>query len=40
VHCPLPATSKPDHVSDNLRAGFGRLPDEKQRARMARVLES
>ena len=39
VHCPLPATSKPDHVADNLRAGFGRLPDEKQRARMARVLE-
>ncbi|MFP2906189.1 aldo/keto reductase [Pyxidicoccus sp. 3LFB2] len=39
VHCPLPATSKPDHVADNLRAGFGRLPDEKQRARMARALE-
>lgn len=39
VHCPLPATRKPDHVADNLRAGFGRLPDEKQRARMVRVLE-
>jgi diketogulonate reductase-like aldo/keto reductase len=39
VHCPLPATSNPDHVADNLRAGFGRLPDEKQRARMARFLE-
>ncbi|WP_253910697.1 aldo/keto reductase, partial [Pyxidicoccus fallax] len=39
VHCPLPATRKPDHVADNLRAGFGRLPDEKQRARMARFLE-
>ncbi|QSQ20879.1 aldo/keto reductase [Pyxidicoccus parkwayensis] len=39
VHCPLPATSSPEHVADNLRAGFGRLPDEKQRARMARFLE-
>ncbi|MCP3098328.1 aldo/keto reductase [Myxococcus sp. K15C18031901] len=38
VNCPLPATSKPEHVADNLRAGLGRLPDEKTRARMARVL--
>ncbi|MCE9668974.1 aldo/keto reductase [Myxococcus stipitatus] len=40
VNCPLPATSKPEHVADNLRAGFGRLPDEKTRARMARVLDT
>jgi len=39
VNCPLPATSKPEHVADNLRAGLGRLPDEKTRARMARVLD-
>jgi aryl-alcohol dehydrogenase-like predicted oxidoreductase len=39
VHCPLPATSNPEHVADNLRAGVGRLPDAKTRERMARVLE-
>ncbi|HZI14990.1 MAG TPA: aldo/keto reductase [Myxococcus sp.] len=39
VHCPLPATGNPEHVADNLRAGFGRLPDAKTRERMARVLE-
>lgn len=39
VHCPLPATSNPEHVADNLRAGFGRLPDAKTRERMARVLK-
>ncbi|TQF13284.1 aldo/keto reductase [Myxococcus llanfairpwllgwyngyllgogerychwyrndrobwllllantysiliogogogochensis] len=40
VHCPLPATSNPEHVADNVRAGFGRLPDAKTRERMARVLDS
>ncbi|MBP6439911.1 MAG: aldo/keto reductase, partial [Thermomonas sp.] len=27
----IPATSKPDNQSDNLRAGMGTLLDEKQR---------
>ncbi|WP_237080143.1 aldo/keto reductase [Myxococcus xanthus] len=39
VHCPLPATSKPSHAADNVRAGFGRLPDEKLRARIVKELE-
>ncbi|ATB44913.1 aldo/keto reductase [Corallococcus macrosporus] len=39
VHCPLPATSKPSHAADNVRAGFGRLPDEKLRARIVKALE-
>jgi aryl-alcohol dehydrogenase-like predicted oxidoreductase len=39
VHCPLPATSDPEHLSDNVRAGAGRLPDEKTRARMVRLLD-
>ncbi|WP_044890333.1 aldo/keto reductase [Myxococcus hansupus] len=39
VHCPLPATRKPSHAADNVRAGFGRLPDEKLRARIAKELE-
>jgi aryl-alcohol dehydrogenase-like predicted oxidoreductase len=38
VNCPIPATSNPAHVADNVGAGLGRLPDAKQRARMAAVL--
>jgi diketogulonate reductase-like aldo/keto reductase len=34
VTCVIPATSKPEHMKDNLAAGFGRLPDEAQRRRM------
>ncbi|WP_426733829.1 aldo/keto reductase [Myxococcus faecalis] len=40
VNCPLPATSNPRHVADNVRAGFGRMPDAKTRERMARVLDT
>jgi aryl-alcohol dehydrogenase-like predicted oxidoreductase len=25
----IPATNKPNHMADNLKAGFGRLPDAK-----------
>ncbi len=38
VTCPIPATSNPKHLEDNLKAGFGRLPDEKTRARMLKYL--
>jgi aryl-alcohol dehydrogenase-like predicted oxidoreductase len=38
VTCPIPATSNPQHLEDNLKAGFGRLPDEKLRARMLKHL--
>ena len=38
VTCPIPATSNPAHVVDNLHAGVGRLPDAKQRAKMAALL--
>jgi aryl-alcohol dehydrogenase-like predicted oxidoreductase len=38
VTCPIPATSNPRHLEDNLRAGTGRLPDEKTRARMVEHL--
>ena len=27
VTCVIPATAKPEHMKDNLKAGFGRLPD-------------
>ncbi len=38
VTCPIPATSNPKHLVDNLQAGFGKLPDEKMRARMVKHL--
>jgi diketogulonate reductase-like aldo/keto reductase len=38
VTCPIPATSKPEHVTDNLRAGMGAVPDDDQRARIVRAI--
>jgi aryl-alcohol dehydrogenase-like predicted oxidoreductase len=38
VTCPIPATSKPEHMDDNARAGFGRLPDEALRKRIVADL--
>jgi len=38
VTCPIPATSNPKHVADNLRAGFGRLPDAKLRDQMRAAI--
>jgi diketogulonate reductase-like aldo/keto reductase len=32
--CAIPATDKVQHLQDNMRAGRGRLPDEKMRQRM------
>ena len=40
VTCAIPATSKPQHLEDNLAAGHGRLPDAKERARMSAYLAS
>lgn len=34
VTCVIPATTKVHHMMDNMAAGFGRLPDAKQRERM------
>lgn len=34
VNCAIPATSKPQHMADNLGAGFGNLPDTAMRRRM------
>jgi diketogulonate reductase-like aldo/keto reductase len=38
VTCPIPATSKPSHMADDVRAGFGRLPDERMRNRIVKEL--
>jgi diketogulonate reductase-like aldo/keto reductase len=35
VTCVIPATSKPHHMADNLRGGFGDMPDTTMRKRMA-----
>jgi aryl-alcohol dehydrogenase-like predicted oxidoreductase len=34
----LPATAKPDHLSENVRAGHGRLPDARLRRRIVDEL--
>jgi diketogulonate reductase-like aldo/keto reductase len=38
ITCAIPATSKVEHLRDNMKAGFGRLPDEKLRLRIADEL--
>jgi aryl-alcohol dehydrogenase-like predicted oxidoreductase len=38
VTCVIPATNNPQHLEDNMGAGFGRLPDEKTRQRMAALF--
>jgi diketogulonate reductase-like aldo/keto reductase len=35
VTCAIPATSKVEHLRQNMRAGIGVMPDEKMRARIA-----
>lgn len=35
VTCVIPGTGRPEHMRDNVAAGFGRLPDEAERRRMA-----
>jgi len=40
ITCVIPATAKPKHMSDNLGAGFGKLPDEKMRAEMVKYVGS
>jgi aryl-alcohol dehydrogenase-like predicted oxidoreductase len=39
VTCPIPATSKPKHLADNVRAGFGPMPDEALRRKMLKLLD-
>jgi len=40
VTCAIPATSKVRHMSDNIGAGFGDLPDPYMRQRMLHFFES
>ncbi len=38
--CAIPATGNPIHMTDNLNAGIGRLPDKKEIKRMANFFEA
>lgn len=40
VTCPIPATSDPEHVVDNVMAAYGKLPDAGQRDRIIKYLEN
>ena len=40
VTCVIPATDKPEHLEDNLKAGTGRIPDAKMRTRMEQTISS
>ncbi len=40
VTCVLTETANPKHALDNLGAGFGRMPDERERERMLSLIKS
>ena len=40
VTCAIPATSKPEHMAENLIAGIERLPDANERKKMTSYFES
>jgi diketogulonate reductase-like aldo/keto reductase len=40
ITCAIPGTGKPEHVADNTAAGFGVLPDEPMRKRMAEYYDA
>ena len=40
VTCAIPGTGKPEHVADNVAAGFGALPDAAMRRRMTEHFDT
>jgi diketogulonate reductase-like aldo/keto reductase len=40
VTCVIPATGNPEHMKDNLAAGFGRLPDARQRQQIRELWDA
>jgi diketogulonate reductase-like aldo/keto reductase len=40
VTCVIPATSRQEHMQDNLHAGFGPMPDAALRERMAKDFDA
>jgi len=39
VTCVIPGTSNPEHLADNMGAGYGKLPDEAGRKKMIEFIE-
>jgi diketogulonate reductase-like aldo/keto reductase len=39
ITCVIPATAKPKHLTDNMQAGYGRLPDETTRKKMEEFIQ-
>ncbi|MCZ6900481.1 MAG: aldo/keto reductase [Bacteroidetes bacterium] len=39
VNCVIPGTSKPNHLVDNMQAGYGLMPDQPTRDKMAKYFE-
>lgn len=40
VTCAIPATSRVDHLRENMGAAYGRMPDARMRSRMAHYVEN
>jgi diketogulonate reductase-like aldo/keto reductase len=40
ITCVIPGTGKPEHVADNVAAGFGALPDDRMRKQMAEYFDT
>src|SRR5437588_3352382 len=40
VTCVIPATANPEHMADDLKGGFGRLPDPQQRQHIRQLWDS
>jgi diketogulonate reductase-like aldo/keto reductase len=40
VTCAIPATANPAHMADDLKAGFGRLPDAREREQIRRLWDA
>ena len=40
VTCAIPGTASPAHMADDLKAGFGRLPDAKQRQQIRQLWDA
>jgi diketogulonate reductase-like aldo/keto reductase len=38
ITCAIPASAKVEHTRDNMRGGYGRMPDEKTRLRIAEAI--
>ncbi len=40
ITCVIPATAKPKHLTDNMQAGYGKLPDEATRRKMEALVQT